>query len=233
MVSEGVYDGPAMFPNFDFLGRCRTCGFAAKHQRLWDFRNPGPTYFEIERDEREGPHQGRVFAQAVEASRGSITGVIPTDMVCFVGAALYCVVPTYDTKSALAAREELNKDRGCRSWYPYRRGHSPKEHYEERRMLDQERRQEEVTKDLARMATEIRKASLRTQGRIAGIAVWQVAVSLFAVSLGGILVFAAAWLFQSDINNVISPVNNIVIQTSSPTPMPTPELTPDVEGPAP
>ena len=182
-------------------GRCRSCGFVAKHQRKFMYRIPGRTYFLVEDDERfPGAGQGDVFTYMFDPDKGREGGTALTELVCFVRAADFAL-----TKGVEEARAILNEDRKCLDWYPFRPGLDPYEHLEEQKMQDLERRREKVNLQLASLTEEIAKIAARQ---------WW--VSLLALIVGALVVLIAAWLFQGDTNV------NVFLPTPAPSPIPVP-----------
>jgi hypothetical protein len=213
---------PAIFfPSFDFIGRCNTCGFVAKHSEGFGQKLPPPRFYEIERDERE---QGHVFHHFHGMGRQDW---LRTVMVCLVGAAPYRVRmsgPSEQVEKFAEARNVLAENRQCRAWFPYRPGRTPSEHLEEFRMLQLENRRAELER-------QIHRESNRTQRNIMLVAAGQAIVSIVAIG--------AVILFTKGDTNEFSPINNnpIFLPTPAPlvtpsvTPTPTPQLTPDTASP--
>ena len=54
----------------------------------------------------------------------------------------------------VASRTIMYRDRDCECWYPYRPGHSPKEHLEESRMMQLEQERRDLQMRLAQMGEE-------------------------------------------------------------------------------
>jgi hypothetical protein len=205
---------PLYMPDFDFVGRCYTCGFIAKHAETFLIKLPPPRFFEIESDEREVGFEAGVFVHHPEAARNP---AYHTAMVCFVGAARFRVRisgPSEQARGIADARAALRENRRCSAWFPHQPGQSPQEHLELKQMLDLERRREEVNRNLAKMAKSGADAQRAQVYVTLGIGIVTVLVVLFA-----------SWRFQPKVTNQnfnSPPTNNIEITLPSPAPTPTP-----------
>ena len=218
------------------IGRCRSCGFLAKHQKKFGEYVPGSVYFELNWDERQegNAHQGAAFTQWIqtEPSAQLAQGSIPTKMVCLVRAAPFEV-----DGDIQAARAELNQDRGCLSWFAYRPGRTPVQHLDEKQMLEIQKQREAHDLKIAEMRKEFDEKALEVHKAIADASSTQalatkanVFVAGFAVFVGAAVVIVTTAIFQGNttVNN-LPPTNNIEITLPTPEPTPTPQLTPDTE----
>jgi len=129
-------------------GKCRYCGFLSKHGT--DTVNfPSPRFYEVEHSERiYGKFTRHVVSQGMVAD---------TEPMCFMEKINLTEIDQTQGRAKLL--EEINADRHCESWWPYRPGRSPNQHYEELQMqrLEQDRRAHEVK--LADLALEAQRQS--------------------------------------------------------------------------
>ncbi len=141
-------------------GKCRTCGFLAKHATV-DSHGPRPSYYEVGLDERES---GKTWSYKPDLKAGPLS----TEPACFR------LVADLRTEAQEliqslgwdgAAKEVVNKPRGCEHWYPYLVGFSPKEHMEELKLqkLEQERRDFEFK--LFNMSHELQRNNQKIANR--------------------------------------------------------------------
>lgn len=129
-------------------GRCRSCGFLAKHSLF--ARSPRPRFHEIEAGERRSANHVSIFTYP--ATVGTRMLNVEAEVVCFVHEYdLMEELPNVsrgelkdatELQRAEVAVEVIAKDRHCQAWYPYTPGFGPSEHYEELKMqrLEQDRR---------------------------------------------------------------------------------------------
>lgn len=198
-----VYESAvARYPAGD-RGRCTTCGFLAKH------RSGGP-WHEVGHEDRES---GRNFYKAPGGS-------INTAPACLRHAAnleeehqrnwaTRKVAGDNSPDAEFAAvRAVIGADRHCSEWYPYTAGFSPKEHWEEWRMvqLEEERRANDLALAQLRAESESRSRDIastllevtRETGNFTTVWThWAVGLAAAGVALAllGVLLLIAAYVF--------------------------------------
>lgn len=128
-------------------GRCRSCGFLAKHP-VAGTSLPTPRFYEIERYERKlGTTYVQLFMHRPDMAAH---GYVQVELACFVEiddlmADIRDIPATnadFQGQRVDAAVDAIAKERRCSAWYPYSAGFSPIQHYEEYKMhlLEADRR---------------------------------------------------------------------------------------------
>jgi hypothetical protein len=145
LLSSSDLRGLPLVDNRNKKVKCETCGFFSKHGR--GSSAPAPRYYEVETTDRTNTNE--IFRHFAEGRS------VSCEIVCFQHklnfmAELNRLPGQSQRNDKLVAM--VRQNRNCESWYPYRPGFSPKEHYEELQMqrLEQDRRAFE--KSLADMA---------------------------------------------------------------------------------
>ena len=133
-------------------GMCSACGFLSK--RTESRGGVTQTYYET-------THNERASADLFTHSPDKFTGPVDSLPFCFRNAAsltteLGQISTANESLSTQQAMQRvIRKDRKCPKWYPYTPDYSPKEHLEEFKMLELERRREEHDLKLFEMAQDI------------------------------------------------------------------------------
>jgi len=126
-------------------GRCVNCGFLGKK---WREETVSICYEATPRDREDG-------------SFSPFEGVKSTRPCCYLNKAEY-TWDIYKGPDTAQLFTEISEDRKCSYWYPYTEFRSPREHYEEYKMLELERRREEFEQ---RMETERKGFELKLDER--------------------------------------------------------------------
>lgn len=209
----------------DQHGRCATCGFCGVG-RWYSVGDPEPPIGEVHPWSR----------QDGVAQVGNFRSYI----VCFVSAAdLYGEVEKVATELGhpnpnMAVPEAatdrlivLNFDRHCEEWYPYTPGLSPKEHLEQRLLIDLEHARREHDLRLSEMEREGRRSSEQIQADSLAIARavkgfttrWTYAA--FGVALAVLVVGIVTLVFTA-----ISATHSTTVVVKAPAPTSVPKATP-------
>jgi hypothetical protein len=131
-------------------GCCITCGFAAKRAEIPTDIEPNVRFFEIELEERES---GLRLSKSV--SRPSVSSLlIRCEIACLRRAKDLTVLarmlakPDWpDSVRERCSLEVLRNESGCKEWYPYEPGRTPKDHLADYmwERLEKDRRRFEMT----------------------------------------------------------------------------------------
>jgi len=222
------------------LRTCITCGFFGKHALLSARLIPTPTFYEIERPDREA---GRAFTHVPD----TLVGEVPTQPICYRQVIDY---PAEVQRRIEAGRDRehavlslLTEGRICQEWFEYVWGLNPMQHLGGKAAQDAERRQREwerlLSQDTKRFQTELAAKSDDTQKAMLKISGGQLKASIASIAVGVVIVVVATALTIRCTDNSLSidgaiPVI-IVEQTATlpptaaaeSTPTPSPESTPD------
>ncbi len=127
------------------FNECATCGFLAKRPTP-SARVPPPYSYEVSLEERD---QGALYAHIPDTLKGSV----PTLPGCYKRAADIDREIADRIKESNGSKKEatvwvVQKNRECKSWFPYTEGFSPKEHAEEEQTVQIEQLRQDFTQQL-------------------------------------------------------------------------------------
>ena len=167
-------------------GRCINCGFLGKRDKI---SSVSECYSATAVDRLTGILNEAKGDIVTPFGMGVQRAIISTYPWCFIGKADFLTeLETTGAKvhQADKVQEILKRDRGCESWYKWTEFVSPKEHFEEFKMLQLEQKRQEfeqrIEADRRKFELELQRLNEQSRKRTDNIMAWlTIAAVIFAL----------------------------------------------------